>query len=203
MSMSLYLDSDQETSKRFTQNSIQTKMSHLRTPLRLGLLAVLIGISVSAESSAQVPAVAIRSRLTISNINVSEPANGQVAQATLTVTLRRRIFGQPQTQPVNVNYQTVDGTATAGEDYEPTSGTLTFSGQEKTKTITVMIKGDALQEDSEDLIVQLSNPQGAVLSDGQGQIIIKPPTPPGGGGLGGDECPTSLLPQDSRQCPDL
>jgi Calx-beta domain len=183
--------------------NMQAKTSNLWTPLRLGLLAGLIGISVSLESSARPPADFLLPRLKISNVTVSEPNFiNHTNQATLTVTLDRKVLNLPdlnlpgwqnnQTiQPVSVDFKTVDGSATADDDYVPQLEpfrTLTFSGQETTKTIKVDIYGDDLDEGNEDLFVWLSNPQGAVLSDGQGQIIINntPGTNPPGPK---DECP--------------
>lgn len=44
--------------------------------------------------------------------------------------------------PVSVDYATKDQSATAGEDYEPVSGTLSFAPGETLKTVAVTILGD-------------------------------------------------------------
>jgi hypothetical protein len=56
------------------------------------------------------------------------------AKATITVALRGAAL-----DPVNVQYETSDGTALAGRDYTATTGTLMFSPPETTKTFTVSI----------------------------------------------------------------
>lgn len=65
---------------------------------------------------------------------------------------------------VSVDYATMDDTAVAGDDYLPTSGTLTFANGETEKTITVQILPDSDEqlgtEADESFIVALSNPQG-------------------------------------------
>ena len=50
----------------------------------------------------------------------------------------------PSAQTVSVNYATASGSATAGSDFQPTSGTLTFAPGETCKTITVAVNGDRL-----------------------------------------------------------
>lgn len=62
---------------------------------------------------------------------------------------------------VSATYRTVDGTATAGEDFTATSGTVEFAdGESGTRDITVNILDDALSEDSEEFRVVLENPTG-------------------------------------------
>lgn len=60
----------------------------------------------------------------------------------------------------SLDYETHDTTASAGSDYQPTSGTLTFSaGGALTQTITVTINGDTTIEPTETFTVNLSNLQ--------------------------------------------
>jgi hypothetical protein len=69
---------------------------------------------------------------------------------------------------VTVNYASSNGTAAAGSDYTSTSGTLTFQVGQTSKTITVNVAGDVIDEGaSEAFTVQLSSPSGATLADGQ------------------------------------
>ena len=66
---------------------------------------------------------------------------------------------------VTVNYATSDGSATAGRDYTATSGTLTFAPGDMTKSITVAVLDDRLDEPDETFTVTLSNPSNAILGD--------------------------------------
>lgn len=59
-------------------------------------------------------------------------------------------------QPVTTSYRTVDGTATTSDnDYVAQTGTLSFAPGETTKTITIEVKGDNKQEDSEYFTLEL------------------------------------------------
>jgi hypothetical protein len=74
--------------------------------------------------------------------------------------------GQPLREPVNVDFATADGLATAGQDYVATSGTLTFAaGTESgaTQAISVNVISDAVDEDDETFTITLFNPIGASL----------------------------------------
>ena len=76
--------------------------------------------------------------------------------------------------PVSVDYTTVDtgaaGVATANVDYLPTAGTLTFAPGETTKTITVDVLGDTIDEPDETFFVDLSNPANARFVDSSGYV---------------------------------
>ena len=69
------------------------------------------------------------------------------------------------TATVTVDYATADGTATAGDDYTGTSGTLTFAVGETTKTVSVPIIDDLVEDDGETLTLTLSNAAGAEIDD--------------------------------------
>ena len=74
---------------------------------------------------------------------------------------------------VTVDYATADGTATAGEDYTATSGTLTFAPGETEKTVRVPVLDDVIDEGEETFTLRLSNAQGARIGDGEATGTIK------------------------------
>ncbi len=68
----------------------------------------------------------------------------------------------PSTEPVTVNYATLDGSAKAGVDYTSTSGTLTFASGETSGMVTVpLIKNDDALNKTFSLV--LSDPTQAAL----------------------------------------
>src|SRR5262249_21640464 len=70
--------------------------------------------------------------------------------------------------PATVSFATADATALAPGDYTQTSGTLTFAPGTTSQQITVPVVGDTLSEPTETFTVNLSNPTGATIADGQG-----------------------------------
>ena len=83
--------------------------------------------------------------------------------ATFTVTL-----APASGQNVSVGYSTTDGTATAPADYAATSGTLTFAPGQTTRTATVQVAGDTLDELDETFTVDLADAVNAAIADGTG-----------------------------------
>lgn len=75
-------------------------------------------------------------------------------------------------QTITVTFSTADGTAIAGSDYVAASGTVTFAPGETTKTITVLVNGDMVVEDSETFFVNLTSATNATVADGQGAGTI-------------------------------
>ncbi len=61
---------------------------------------------------------------------------------------------------VTVAYATSDGTAVAGTDYEPTSGTLTFGAGETSRTFVVPALDDGLAGPNKTVVLTLSAPGG-------------------------------------------
>ena len=68
---------------------------------------------------------------------------------------------------VTVDYATSDGTAAAGSDYTATSGTLTFAAGDTTKTVSVPIADDTVDDGGETFTLTLSNASGAGLGDAE------------------------------------
>ena len=69
------------------------------------------------------------------------------------------------TLTVTVDYATSDGTATAGQDYTATSGTLTFNPGDAAKSINVALLDDAIDDGGETMTVILSNASNARIAD--------------------------------------
>lgn len=87
------------------------------------------------------------------NLVVNEPRI--IGTTTALFTLQ---MSNATTQTVTVNYSTSNGTATAGSDYVPTGGTLTFAPLETTKTIAVNILADQnYTEPNEYFFLSLNN----------------------------------------------
>jgi N-acetylneuraminic acid mutarotase len=73
----------------------------------------------------------------------------------VTVTL-----SQASPTPVSVGYATIDNSATAGIDYKPQSGSITFAAGQTTRLILLSTHNDARVDGSETFYVDLSNPIG-------------------------------------------
>ncbi len=98
----------------------------------------------------------------------AEAQEGADAAVSFAVTLSRAA-----SREVAVDYATRDGTATAGEDYTFTRGTLTFAQGETEKTVEVPILDDALDEGSETFTLKLTGARGAAIADGEATGTIK------------------------------
>jgi hypothetical protein len=81
-------------------------------------------------------------------------------------------LSQPAPGNVSVNFATSNGTASSSSDYNATSGTVTFSAGQTSKTVTVTVKGDSTVEANETFFVKLTNPIGAVINKGTGKGTI-------------------------------
>ena len=62
--------------------------------------------------------------------------------------------------------------AQVGDDYASTSGTLTFSPGETSKTFNVIISEDLIPENNETIQLTLSNPSNTTISDATGAVVI-------------------------------
>ncbi|TMC92287.1 MAG: hypothetical protein E6J12_03270 [Chloroflexi bacterium] len=73
---------------------------------------------------------------------------------------------------VQVNYATADNSAIAGSDYSATSGPLTFSPGQTSKTVSVLVNGDNVRESNESLNLNLSGAvNGTIANQGTGYIV--------------------------------
>ena len=101
----------------------------------------------------------VRGPVTVSGADASvEESEG--ATLDFEVSLSRAASGT-----TSVDYATRNGAASAGSDYDATSGTLIFAAGETRKTIRVTVHDDAHNEGSESMTLTLSNPSGVKLGD--------------------------------------
>lgn len=73
---------------------------------------------------------------------------------------------------VSVNYSTLNGTATAGQDYTAVSGTLNFGAGETSKTFAIPILNDAIIEANETINLKLSDPSGGATLGSSGTSVM-------------------------------
>ena len=131
-------------------------------------LAAGTGYTVGAASSGTVaiadddglPAVSIHDK------TVQEKRGAVTVKITLS---------EPSTEVVRVTFTTNEArsTATVGEDYLWTRRTVTFSPGETRTLIGVFLLDDSIDDPDETIIVELSNPRGAVIADGEAVITIE------------------------------
>ncbi len=105
--------------------------------------------------------------LSVDNVFTAE---GDTGFTTLDFTVA---LSEAVTETVTVDFATVDGTATAFEDYTPVSQTLIFDPGELSKTISIDIVGDMTPEPDEIFSVVLSSPVNAAIADGTGEATIE------------------------------
>ncbi len=105
-------------------------------------------------------------QLSIGDANPTEGDTG-VSNTIFAVTLSPSV-----TVTVTVQWTTFSVTASAGTDYQSDDGVLTFYPGESSKTISVGIVGDQLDEEDEGFEVSLSSPTNATILDGTGTGTI-------------------------------
>jgi len=96
-------------------------------------------------------------------------------QALITVTLNA-----PASQNITIDYTTLADTALANQDYLAISGTLIFVVGSNQATFAISLIDDRLDETTEQIGLQLSQPQGAILGTPMTAtlVIIDNDTPP-------------------------
>ncbi len=104
-------------------------------------------------------------QVSINNLSVTE-GNSGTTNATFTLTL-----SSPSGQMVKVNAIPTNGTAKSPADFTSGGATINFNAGETTKTFTVPVKGDTLDEANEVLYVLLSSPVNCTIKPGAGRGI--------------------------------
>ena len=111
--------------------------------------------------------------LSIADASVVEGHSGAVR---LVFTVR---LSAPSGQAVRAGYATADGSAQSPADYAASSGMVEFAPLETSKTLSVQVNGDLLDEPDETLVVNLHSAVNALITDGQGVgTILDDDAPP-------------------------
>jgi len=100
--------------------------------------------------------------ISINDVSVTE-GNAGTKAATFTLTL-----SGPSVEPIAIRAITSPGTATASSDYNSINLVVTFQPGVVTRTFDVNIIGDTNPEANETFFVDLSEPFGTTIADGQG-----------------------------------
>lgn len=101
--------------------------------------------------------------LSIDSVDVLEGDTAGQNQMIFTISLDADPEASGANSSISVEYTTRDITAVAGTDYTPQVGTLTFLPGERTKTITVPVIGNTLDELPKEFLLELFNGSGAEL----------------------------------------
>lgn len=118
-------------------------------------------LAVEALEDRSVPA-----SLTVSDVTLIE-GNAGTQNAIVPVSLSAL---SPQT--VTVNYNTANGTALAGSDYQALSGKLTFAPGQTSKAILIPVSCDRLGESDETFFVRIHGAKNAKIADGTGVVTV-------------------------------
>ena len=162
-------DSDEEQDETFTVRLANPGGATIEDDEGIGTIRDDDGTSPPPPPPPPLPA------LTIGDATVDE--GGGPAEFTVTASAE-------SSGTMTVDYETADDSATAGDDYTSTSGTLTFSAGQRTATIEVTVIDDSDEERDETFTVSLTNPAGATIEDDEGIGTIRdddgtsPPPPP-------------------------
>ncbi|GHF92302.1 Calx-beta domain-containing protein [Thalassotalea marina] len=140
----------------------------------------LVNIEVSDDDISAVGTISFEQ----SALTINESAG------TVTVNVRRENgdFGE-----VAVNYEFINGTATNGNDYSASNGTISFANGEIEKSITFNVTEDTSVESSENFTIKLSSSNPALLGTNTELVItisdndtsVTPPNNASSGGGGG------------------
>lgn len=153
-----------ETSKTLTINIAEDSTDEINETFNLNLNNPTNTTIANGQGQATIIDNDAAPTLSISDPTVNEGAG----TATFTVNL-----SAASAKTVTVNYATADSTAVAGSDYTATgTQTLTFNPGDTTKTVTVNISEDVLDEADETFTVNLSGANNATIANATGQGTI-------------------------------
>jgi Calx-beta domain len=100
--------------------------------------------------------------ISITDATITRPDKG-TAKETFTVTI-----SSAPAKKASVKYETADDSAVSPTDYKHKKGSVSFTPNKLSRTITVNIVGGTIGQPDKSFFVNLSSPVGASILDGQG-----------------------------------
>ena len=113
-------------------------------------------VTISTDDDKNLPILTVKAK------PVDEGGEDEFTDYPITFTLS----SSPATD-VTIHYETKDGTARDGSDYQGKSGDIIFLAGETQSTLNIDVLGDIDIEDDDEFLLQLSNPTGLKFADGQ------------------------------------
>jgi Ca2+-binding RTX toxin-like protein len=113
-------------------------------------------VTITTDDDKNLPVLAVKAK------PVDEGSEDEFTDYPITFTL-----SSSPASDVTVHYETKDGTARDGSDYQGKSGDIIFLAGETQSTLNITVLGDIDIEDDEEFVLQLSSPTGLKFSDGQ------------------------------------
>ena len=118
--------------------------------------------TIDDRALAEAPSVTAHRTAQAISVADAEVTEGPGAELVFELTLARA-----GNEPVTVDYETVDGTATAGEDYVAASGTVSLAAGQTAADVRVSVLDDDHDEGAETLRLVLTNAVNADIDDGE------------------------------------
>lgn len=101
----------------------------------------------------------IQPTLAVADVSQNEGDSGETAFDFILT------LSNPSYQTITADFNTSNGVALAGEDYQSKTAAVVFPNGALTQTVTVIVNGDIKYEPVEDFNVTLTNPQNTTFSD--------------------------------------
>ncbi len=158
---------------RGRQRLLRTVPMSVRTSLTISLMMSALALTACSgggsndPTSSQPPPVSNPS----SNAPTLSIEDATVGEADGSVTVHVKASAASRDE-IMVDYNTVDGSATAGADYVSGSGTLDYPAGTTDQTVVVDLVNDTTPEPEESFHIKLSNPMNADIADGDGVVTI-------------------------------
>ena len=154
--------------KSFVVSLLNDGLFEANEAFSLVLSNVTGGAVLATPTTATVTVESDDPRPTLSFSTEAYQVSESSSQALVTI-----VRGGNQQGTVAVSYAATAGTAAAGSDFTPTSGTLTFLPGETQKSFAVSILGDTLDEVIETIQLALSSPSGGATISPRGQALLQ------------------------------